>query len=365
LQNRALSSPTLMLLDDAKALRVIDRSDMLSIMERAPARLAPPADAGSTCPERSGTVENVVFGGLGGSGIVGDILSDYCRESINIPVSVCRTLRIPKYVGTRTLFIAISYSGETQETYNQISQARTQGAEILVIASGGRILRVAEENRMPYLRVPSGLLPRVALPELSGAAVFALGSAKILGNTSRLLSQAAISLGDMIERVKQTVSSESNSAKQMAQALLGKLPLLIGEEAYGSVIRRFKNELNENSKLPAICYALPEGYHNDIEGTNSLRQLSNSQPILLRTRDESEAQNRTREQFVRMLIDLGFPPVIEFAGQGKDKLSEMLTASTFAGYVSVYLGALRGIDPAELTYIAKFREVMRGKQIQT
>jgi len=349
-----------MLLDDAKALRAIDRSDMLSIMDRAPARLAPPPDATLTCPEKFGTVENVVFGGLGGSGIVGDILADYCRESISIPVSVCRTLRIPKYAGTRTVFIAISYSGETQETFDQISQARTQGAAIIVIASGGRILRVAEENRMPYLRAPPGLLPRLALPELAGAAVFALGSAKILANTSRLLSEAAISLGDLIERVKQTVSSESNSAKKMAQALLGKLPLLIGDEAYGSVMRRFKNELNENSKVPAVCYALPEGYHNDIEGTNSLRQLSNSQPILLRTLDESEGQNRTREQLVRMLIDLGFPPVIEFAGQGKEKLSELLTASTFAGYVSVYLGALRGVDPAELAYIPNFRKLMRG-----
>jgi glucose/mannose-6-phosphate isomerase len=218
---------------------------------------------------------------------------------------------------------------------------------------------------MPYMRIASGLIPRVALPELAGAAVFGLGSAKILANTSRLLSEAAISLGDMIERVKQTVSFEGNSAKQMAQALLGKLPLLIGDEAYGSVIRRFKNELNENSKLPAICYTLPEGYHNDIEGTLSLRQLSNSQPILLRTTDESEGQSRTREQFVRMLIDQGFPPVIEFAGQGKEKLSELLTASTFAGYVSVYLGALRGVDPAELKHIPAFREAMRGKQNQT
>jgi glucose/mannose-6-phosphate isomerase len=361
LQSTALSFPTVMLLDDAKALREIDRSDMLSIMGRTPARLAPPTDAMSTCRGKFGTVENVVFGGLGGSGIVGDILSDYCRESTNIPVSVCRTLRIPKYVGTRTLFIAISYSGETQETFTQVSQARTHGAAILVITSGGRLLSVAEENGMPYLRVPSGLLPRLALPELVAAAAFALGSAKILTSTSRLLSEAAISLSDTIERVKQTVSLEGNSAKQMAQALLGKLPLLIGDEAYGSVIRRFKNELNENSKVPAICYTLPEGYHDDIEGANSLRQLSNSQPILLRTRDESEGQSRTREQLTRLFSELDFPPVLEFDGQGNEKLSELLTAIIFAGYVSVYLAALRGVDPAELTYIPKFREVMRGR----
>jgi len=165
----------------------------------------------------------------------------------------------------------------------------------------------------------------------------------------------------MIEGVKQTVSFERNSAKQMAQVLLGKLHLLIGDEAYGSVIRRFKNELNENGKVPAICYTLPEGYHDDIEGANYLRQLSDSQPILHRTRDESDGQRRTREQLIRLLNDLQYPPVLEFAGQGKEKLSELLTAITFAGYVSVYLAALRHVDPAELAYIPKFREIMRGK----
>ena len=350
-----------MLLDDHNAMREIDRSDVLSIMERAPARLAPPTDAKSTCRAEFERVENLVFGGLGGSGIVGDILSDYSRELTDIPVSVCRTLRIPKYVGTRALFVAISYSGETQETLAQVSQARTQGAAVVVVTSGGRLLSVAEETGMPYLRVTSGLLPRLALPELVAAAVFALGHAKILTNTPRLLSEAASSLAEMIEREKQTVPFEGNAAKKMAQALLGKLPLLIGDEAYGSVIRRFKNELNENSKVPALCYALPEGYHDDIEAVNSLRQLSNPQPIFLRTLNESEGQSRTREELARLLSNLAFPPTLEFGGQGKEKLSELLTAITFSGYVSVYLAALRGLDPAELTYIPKFREVMRGK----
>jgi glucose/mannose-6-phosphate isomerase len=349
-----------MLLDDAKAIREIDRSNMLSIMERTPARLAAPVDALKTCRGKFGTFENVVLGGVGGSGIVGDVLSDYCRESADVPFVVCRTLRIPKFVGKRTLFLAISYSGETQETLSELEQAMRKGAKVVAITSGGKLLSQAKSRDLPHVRVPSGLLPRLALPELLAAAVFVAGSAELLRDASEHLSKTAKSLRDLIEKVKQTVPSQQNNAKRMAQSLVNRLPLLIGDEAHGSVLRRFKNELNENSKVPAVYYTLPEGYHDDVEGLDVLRQLANPQPILLRTHEEADGQRRTRKQLVGLLSELGFPPVLEFEGRGEGILSQLLTAITFADYVSVYLAILRGVDPAELRLIPKFREAMRG-----
>ena len=348
-----------MSLDDANAMHRVDQSDMLSIMERTPSRLSQPADASSTCDSDFGEFENVVVGGMGGSGIVGDIVSDYCRERAEVPISVCRALRIPKFVGKRTLFVAISYSGETRETLEQLGQAKSAGARIVAITSGGKLLSHAKEEGMPYLRVPSDLLPRVALPELTAALLFVMGTTRLLPDNSRVLLQAAKSLSDLIIKVNRTVPSQQNSAKQMAQALINRLPIIIGDEAYASVLRRFKNELNENSKMPAICHTLPEGYHDDIEGLRELGQLSKPQPILLRTKNEIEGQKRTREQLELLLSNLGFPAVLEFAGNGNDELSQILTAITFADYVSVYLAILRGEDPSKLRFIPRFREAMR------
>lgn len=349
-----------MLLDDAEALRGIDRSNLLSIMDRTPVRLTPPRDAESTCHGRLRKLDNVLFGGVGGSGTVGDILSDFCRESTEIPVAVCRTLTVPKFVGKRTLFVAISYSGKTQETVGQLNQAKKQGARIVAVTSGGEVLSKAKSRGIPYLKIPSGLPPRIALPELVAATVYAMGLADLVSNVPSLLSRSADSLALCIAKVKQGVPTHDNSAKQMAQALVDKLPLLIGNEAYGSVIRRFKNELNENAKVPAICFTLPESYHNDIEGLRSLAKLSNPQPILLQTRHEVKRQELTREQLIRLLSDLNFPPALEFEGVGTERLGELLTAITFADYVSVYLAALRGVDPAELAYIPAFRAITSG-----
>jgi glucose/mannose-6-phosphate isomerase len=190
--------------------------------------------------------------------------------------------------------------------------------------------------------------------------MFALGSAKVLPNAPALISEVAKSVKEVIDLSKQSVPSNENPAKKCAQTLMGKLTLLIGDEEYGSVLRRFKNQINENAKMPAFIYTMPEGFHNDIEGLATLNTLAKVQPLMLRTNEETDAQRRTHDQLVRSMQDLGFPPPFEFRGAGSDKLSQLITAVTFGDFVSVYLAALRGVDPAELTLIPKFRAIMRA-----
>jgi len=349
-----------MVLDDIDAIHAVDRSGMLSFMERTPARMVPPADASSTCSNDFEKPLSVVLGGVGGSGIVGDVITDYARAVVDIPVSVCRTLRLPGFVGEQTLFVAISYSGETEETLGLLRQAKERRAMIMTITSGGRLLSQSKKERIPYLKIPAGLLPRVALPELIAAAVFAMGTMGIFSDPSQLLSEAAKSLMIQVDRVKQSVPFSQNSAKQMAQALLDRLPLLIGNHENESVLRRFKNELNENSKVPAFYYTLPEAFHDDVEGLKALRQTARAQPIFLLSKEETQGQRRTREKLYSLLNELGFPAIREFEGIGQDRLSGLLTAILFADCASAYLAILRSEDPSVVTLIPKFREAMRG-----
>jgi glucose/mannose-6-phosphate isomerase len=349
-----------MILDDAGALRSIDRSNMLATMEETPERLSIPPDATSTFPKKLEIPRNVVFGGVGGSGIAGDILTDYSRDMVQVPVSICRSIRLPNFVGKDTLFVAISYSGDTQETLGLLNQAKQRGATLAVITSGGKLLAQAKDESLPYLKVPASMLPRVALPELLAAATYVAGMAGIVEGHTALLSSGTQALKKRLLEIKPTIPTQQNPAKRMAHALLGKVPLLIGNEENGSVLRRFKNELNENSKMPAFYYTVPEAYHDDIEGLKSLQQLCNTQPILLRNPDEGEGQKRTRERLAALLHELKFPEIVEFEGTGGDKFSQILTAILFGDYVSVYLAALRQVDPSQLALIPKFRAAMQG-----
>jgi len=350
---------SIMTLDDLNAMREIDRSDMLSLMGQAGDRLRPPLDASETCPPLR-KPSNVVFGGVGGSGIAADIIVDLSRDTVEVPVSVCRSPVIPKFVSHQTLFVAVSYSGETEETLSMVSQAKERDAEIAVIASGGRLLREALRSKLAHLTLPTGMLPRVALPELVAAVAYVMGACGLSEEVSRVLAETGPDVRHEITTIGPTVPTQANPAKQMAMAVSGRLPLLIGNEEDASVLRRFKNELNENSKVPAFCYTLPESYHDDIEGLRALRELANVQPIILRSPKETESQSRTRRQLVALFEDLEFPDPLEFQGRGSGRLSQLMTAITFGDFVSVYLSLLRRVDPSEMRLIPKFRATMRA-----
>ena len=350
-------------LDDPTEIRKMDPSDMLSAMERTPERLAPPPDADSTCQVRFHSPMNIVFGGVGGSGIVGDILTDYLRSEADIPVAVCRSVGIPRYVEKNTLFVAISYSGETGETLGMLEQAEANGAHAVVICSGGKLLSTAQSKGIPHVKVEGGMPPRLALPELVAALAYVLGQVRVFKDSQKLLGMVSRSIREIISSVSPSVPLAKNHAKQMAVALKDHLPLLLGSENNSSVLRRFKNELNENSKVPAFYFTLPEAYHNDVEGLRTLTELSRPQPILLRNQHQTEGEERTETLLVELLSQLGFARALSFEGVGEDRLGWLLSAISFGDYVSTYLSALRDVDPAKLTLIPSFRAV-RG-QVRT
>jgi glucose/mannose-6-phosphate isomerase len=300
---------------------------------------------------------NVVLAGVGGSGIVGDILTDYCRDTIQVSTTVCRSVGIPKFVGKNTLFVAISYSGETRETLHMFEEARKTGTKLAVVCSGGKLLDAAQKYGIPYLKVASGMLPRVALPELLAAVTNVLGRAGILEDSRRLLELASMSMRDLIGVVKAAIPVEQNPAKQVGTTLQGNLPLLIGSEENVSVLRRFKNELNENSKVPAVVFTLPEACHDDIEGLKSLSELSRPQPVILRSQKQTDEERQVGERLVDLFSQLGFPRPLFFSGSGNGRFEWLLSAITFGDFVSVYLSLLRGVDPSKLSWIPHFRAI--------
>lgn len=343
----------IMILDDRETYHKFDRSGMLGQMRDTPRRLRTPKTI--ALPEHLAKPENIVIGGVGGSGIAGDIIVDYMRPESEIPITVCRALQVPGYVNENTLFVAISYSGETRETIGLFEQARERGAKVVSICSGGTLLSKSLAAKVPHLQVITGLPPRVALPELLASLLLVLERTSILRNVDEILKIASKSLETQIEKIEPTKPIEENMAKQFAQKLTNCVPLLIGPEERASVLRRFKNELNENGKIPAFYLSYPECYHDDIEGLKSLHELFTAQPIFLMTKNNTIGQNRARESLFNLVDDLGLPSILTFQGIGETLLCELLTAVTFGDYVSVYLAMLRGVDPTGLTQIPRFR----------
>src|SRR5262245_44070587 len=99
-------------------------------------------------------VERVVVLGVGGSGVAGDVLAAVALPTCPAPVVVSKGYQSPAFVDASTLVLAVSCSGNTEETVEAATAARERGAQVVVLAAGGRLAELAAEWSVPWIRLP-------------------------------------------------------------------------------------------------------------------------------------------------------------------------------------------------------------------
>ena len=146
------------MLDDLKLIHQRDVQDALGIAEKQAAQLTKTYDQPRfEHPE----IENIVLAGMGGSALA--TLVALVWPGFSLPFEIVRNYSLPAYVSPKTLFIASSYSGNTEETISALDEAEKRGAVIAVIASGGKLVERARAKNYPLLVLPAGLQPRHAV----------------------------------------------------------------------------------------------------------------------------------------------------------------------------------------------------------
>ena len=125
-------------------------------------------------------VRSVVYCGMGGSAVAGDVLRSVFRDRLGVPVEVNRSSELPEHAGPHSLVVACSYSGNTSETLAAFREAMKRGCRSIVITSGGTIADEAVEAGVPVVPVPGGFQPRAALGWLGFTTLGALEAAGLL-----------------------------------------------------------------------------------------------------------------------------------------------------------------------------------------
>ena len=344
-------------LDNLKVLSKIDKNGMLDSVERFAEQITIAVDCAEKAPKPDiGRIDNMVISGLGGSAIGGDVVRSYLADSVDFPIIVNRHYTLPKFVGPNTLFIASSYSGNTEETLSAYKCAVEANAKILAITSGGTLAKLAEENNVPTLKIPGGLQPRAALGYSFFGLLSWLSRLGIIPNQDESISAAASVIKNVIEETRQSVPTSSNPAKQLAISMLDRYIYIYASQDYFDVVAlRWRGQINENSKVPASSNVVPELCHNEIVGwVESGRILGRSIVIYLRDK-EDHPRIGLRFDTIKPLLEERGAEIHQIYSQGENRLARIFSLIIMGDIVSVYLALRQEVDPTPVEPIEKLK----------
>ena len=309
----------------------------------------------------------IVVAGMGGSAISGETLRGWLIGRTGIPVEVCMDYRLPSYVeGEGCLVVAVSYSGNTEETLSSFVDALRRGCMVVSVSSGGLLMNFSKRLGTPHIEVPRGLLPRLAFPYLFIPLVRTLQALEVDVDVSieDELQDAVKTLKDIKQTLIPESPVDSNPSKQLALKLDGFIPAIYGFRWMKPVAERMKGQFNENSKIPCFCNYFPSLNHNEMAGWINADSSKLFKLIMLRDPQEEPKEITNRIELTRELLEQRLGGVIELWSRGRTRLARILSLIYIGDVASIYLAFLRGVDPYSLPSVAWVKSQM-AKRLDT
>jgi len=287
-------------------------------------------------------IENVLICGLGGSGIGGTILNDLISDKVNVPVNGSKDYNIPNYVGKNTLVIASSYSGNTEETLFSLRACQEKGAQIACISSGGALEETAKENGYNLITIPGGHPPR-AMFGYSFTQLF------FMFNHYGLIDDSFLSDFDksikLLDNEKQNIQAE---AKELAKKMYKTTPVIYTAAGFEGVGVRFRQQINENSKMLCWHHVVPEMNHNELVGWAGGKD---EYAVLIFRSSFEHSRTSVRINISKEIFKKYTSTVLEFEAKGDTFLAQTFYHILLGDWISVYLAELHKVDDVEVKVI--------------
>lgn len=293
------------------------------------------------------TIKNVLICGLGGSGIGGTIVSDLISKKIRVPVITNKDYTIPNFVNKYTLVIVSSYSGNTEETLSALEKCQDKGSEISIITSGGRLNDIGEKNGYNRLIVPKGHPPRAMFAYAFVKLFYTLHHYKIIDIYFEEELESAINL---LEEKKSAIQKQAIS---LAKKLYGKTPVIYTPNGFEGVGIRFRQQINENSKMLCWHHVVPEMNHNELLGWRV--NTTNLAVVYLRNKSDYE-RTQVRMDITKKVISKFSENISEIWSDGDSLIENSLFHINLGDWVSWYLSEMNQVDAIEIDVINFLKE---------
>jgi glucose/mannose-6-phosphate isomerase len=320
------------------------------------------AEASASCVIENGDalpshddIENVVVLGMGGSGIAGDILLAAAGPFMAVPAVVVKSYTLPAFVSDTSLVIAVSYSGNTEETVEAASEALVAGAAVVAVSGDGELRRVAQGAGLPYVAVLEGApKPRAGIGAIAIPPLHVLESVGLFPGARQWIDSAVAQL----RRRRDQLIGDRSPAEELARRIGGTIPLVHSSASLGAAaVTRWKGEVNENAKSPAMGAVQPELCHNEIVGWGQHGDITRQVLTLVQLRhDHEHPQVERRFALVEEIMREVMAGIEAVHAEGEGELAQLFDLMIYGTFVSLHMAERAGIDPGPIPILDTLKD---------
>jgi glucose/mannose-6-phosphate isomerase len=354
---------------DRHSLRRFDKSNMFDILAAFPQQIRRAVDIGKDAPyfQDKSAFRSLVFAGMGGSAIGGDLLR-CCLQGYGVDsfsVSVSRSYNLPAGVDAQTAVILSSYSGTTEETLATFDAARKKTKRLMCISTGGELAARAKKSNIPSVTTPSGMQPRCAVAYSLFPILAALMEHDALGKkpTADLTKhiKETITLLEAKQKIYSHPSARSNPVFAIAEQLCGVVPVIYSSAELEAVNTRWRGQIQENAKTMAFGNIVPEMNHNEINGwmlPSGAASPKNLFSVVLLRHDFEHLRVKKRFDAMKPILKNRARQTLEIQAEGTSFLAQMMHLLYFGDWMSYWLALLNGQDPTTIDDITALKKAL-------
>ena len=333
---------------------------MADLVRQLPAQLgwAVPVPAGGWPRRLSGEPVAVLTTG-GGGAAAGYLVGSLLQPRAAAPFVVSQGYEPPGWVGHNTPVLAVSYSGETEETVAATRLAHSRGARVVAVTTGGSLAAWAGEVGVPVVALPTGWPPRAALGYFWAVLLEAARALGLSDVSAVERAEAAAQAGAAAAAWLPEAPVAENDARRIAGALAGRIPVVYGAAPVTEAVAgRWKRQFGENSKLLAFTNVVPHLHHDEVVGFSAPADLLDRVGLVLIRDGDEPNWARRRLDATRDLARGRLGAVVETPAPSGPVLARQLTLVALGDWVSVYLAAAAGVDPVPVEVIDRLKARM-------
>lgn len=299
--------------------------------------------------EKLGEYQWYVVTGMGGSHLAADLLK---AAKLDLPLMIHKNYGLPKLpleVLQKSLIIASSYSGNTEEVIDAYQEARKNNIPLAAISVGGKLLELARADGIPYIQLPdTKIQPRLSLGFTTKALLALMKQKEALADANSITQLLA-------------PQDFEDEGQVLAKKLYGYVPVIYSSEVNEPIIYNWKIKFNETGKIPAFYNVLPELNHNEMTGFDAekkTKKLCKGFYFIFLSDKEDHPRIQKRMEILKKLYEDRGLSVIVLELKGENPFHKIFSSLVLADWAAFYTAELYSVESEAVPMVEEFKKLI-------